>query len=318
MKEAMFYEKKKGNAVQCHLCPRNCIIAEGKRGNCRTRENQKGKLVSLSYASPCAAAIDPIEKKPMFHFIPGTGAYSIGTAGCNLHCKFCQNWTTSQAAPEDVLSEHIEPKDVVKSAIEAGCKSIAYTYNEPVAFYEYALDTARIARKKGLKNVIVSSGFIQKEPLLEWCKFMDGANIDLKGFSDDFYRKITTAWLEPVLETLKTLKKKKVWLEITNLVVPGHNDSPKMIKKMCEWVAKELGRDVPLHFSAFYPAYQMKDVPPTPKSALLKAYEAAKKAGIRYVYVGNVMAEKEGSTYCPKCGELLIERKWFIMWSFLR
>ncbi len=311
MKEAMFYEKHGNKSVQCRLCPRNCIINENKRGNCRVRENRQGKLFSLSYASPCAAAVDPIEKKPLFHFLPGTYAYSIGTAGCNLHCKFCQNWSTAQAFPEDVISEHAEPKDVVNAAVKAGCKSIAYTYNEPIVFYEYALDTAKLAKKKGLKNVIVSNGFIQQEPLVELCKYIDGANIDLKGFTDDFYRKTTTAWLEPVLETLKTINKKKTWLEITNLIIPKHNDSMNTIKKMCEWIVKELGNNVPIHFSGFYPAYNMKSTSPTPVSTLTKAYDVAKKSGINHVYIGNVRAEKESSTYCPKCGELAIERKWF-------
>ena len=311
MKEALFWEKSRGKTVQCHLCPRHCVISPGERGNCRVRENRNGKLYSLVYGEACAAAIDPIEKKPLFHFLPGSRAYSIGTAGCNLHCKFCQNWTTSQANPEDVPVEKLSPKDIVAHAVKSGCKSIAYTYNEPVVYYEYVLETAKLAKKKGIKNIIVCSGFINQEPLLEWCKYIDAANIDLKGFTDDYYKKVTTAWLQPVLDTIKTLHEKKVWLELTNLIVPTLNDDMKTIKKMCEWIVKELGTDVPLHFSAFFPCYKLQNLPPTPPETVLKARKAALKAGINYVYAGNIHTEKEGNTYCPKCSKLLVKRKWF-------
>ncbi len=311
MKEAMFWEKKKDKIVQCHLCPRHCVIKDKERGNCRVRENKAGKLYSLVYGKACAVAIDPIEKKPLFHFLPASSAYSIGTAGCNLHCKFCQNWTTSQANPEDVYAQPLSPKDIVKNAIDSGCKSIAYTYNEPVVYYEYALDTAKEARKKGIKNIIVCSGFINQEPLLEWCKYIDAANIDLKGFTDEYYRKITTAWLQPVLDTIKTLHEKKIWLELTNLIVPTLNDDMKTIKKMCEWIKQNLGVDVPLHFSAFYPYYLLKHLPPTPPETVLKARNVALKTGLNFVYAGNILVEKEGNTYCPKCGGILIERKGF-------
>lgn len=311
MKEAMFCRKLKGSGVKCLLCPRECSISEGRSGNCRVRKNIGGKRFSLSYAAPCAAAVDPVEKKPMFHFLPGTAAYSIGTAGCNLHCLFCQNWTTSQASPEEVLSGHVEPKEIVASAVKSGCKSIAYTYNEPAVFYEYVLETARLARKKGLKNIIVSNGFIQQEPLAGWCRVIDGANIDIKGFTNDFYRNITGSWIEPVLETVRALQKKKVWLELTNLIIPGNNDRMPIIKKMCEWIVKELGNEVPLHFSGFYPAYKMENTPATPPSTLVKAGKTAKDAGIKYVYLGNVPTENGENTYCPSCGKLLVERKWF-------
>ena len=311
MKKAMFWEKKKGKVVQCHLCPRLCVIKDGKRGNCRVRENKDGTLYSLVYGKACVVALDPIEKKPLFHFLPGSKTFSIGTAGCNLHCKFCQNWTTSQAEPEEVQTEPLSPKEVVDFALKNGCKSIAYTYNEPIVYYEYVLDTAKLARKKGLKNIIVCSGFINQEPLLEWCKYIDAANIDLKSFDDKFYRKITTAWLEPVLESIKTLHEKGIWLELTNLIVPTLNDGMKKINEMCIWIKKNIGTDVPLHFSSFYPCYLLRNLPPTPPKIVLKAREVALKSGLNYVYAGNIMTEKEGNTYCPKCNSLVVERNGF-------
>lgn len=311
MKEAMYYKKLKGGMVNCQLCPRKCIIKDGEHGFCRARKNEKGKLYSLVYGAPCSVSIDPIEKKPLFHFLPETTAYSIGTAGCNLRCKFCQNWQISQALPEEIPFIDLPPEKLVKEAIANGCKSIAYTYTEPVIFYEYVLDTAKLARKKGLKNVVVTNGFINQEPLKELCKYIDGVNVDLKGFTDEYYRKITGAWLQPVLESLKTIKKMGVWLEVTNLVVPGLNDDMAVIKKMCEWIKKNLGVDTPLHFSRFFPDYLMRDYPPTGENTLLKAGEIAKKVGLHYVYIGNIMIENAQNTYCPKCGELLIERRWF-------
>ncbi|MEA3515220.1 MAG: AmmeMemoRadiSam system radical SAM enzyme [Nanoarchaeota archaeon] len=311
LKECMFYEKLKENTVQCHLCPRHCMIAEGKRGNCKVRENQKGKLYSLVYAKPCAIAIDPIEKKPLYHFMPGSSVYSIGTAGCNLHCKFCQNWTTSQARPEDITPMTLTPKQLVEEAEYHGCHAIAYTYNEPIIFYEYALDCAKLAKKKGIKNIIVCNGFINQEPLKEWCKYIDAANIDLKAFTDKFYKQMTGAWIKPVLESIKILKKQGIWLEITNLMIPTLNDKPAEIKKMCKWIKENIGTTTPLHFTAFYPCFKLLDVPPTPKETLLKAKSIADKEGLKYVYVSNVPAEKESNTYCPKCRNLIIERGQF-------
>ncbi|MBN2111464.1 AmmeMemoRadiSam system radical SAM enzyme [Candidatus Woesearchaeota archaeon] len=311
MKQALFWIKKKDKTVQCHLCPRNCIIKDKERGNCRVRENKGGKLYSLVYGEACAVAIDPIEKKPLFHFLPGSTAYSIGTAGCNLHCKFCQNWTTSQANPEDVYTDKLPPSEIVKNAVESGCKSIAYTYNEPIVYYEYVLDTAKLAKKKGVKNVIVCNGFINQEPLLELCKYIDAANIDLKGFTDKYYKEITGAWLQPVLDTIKTLYEKGVWVELTTLLIPTLNDDPETIKKMCRWIKDNIGPDVPLHFSAFYPCYLMKNLPATPPETVLRAREIALEEGINYVYAGNIKVENEGNTACPKCGEVLITRNWF-------
>jgi pyruvate formate lyase activating enzyme len=312
LKEGMFYEKKDGKTVQCHLCPRNCVIPEGKRGNCRVRENKGGKLYSLAYAELCAVAIDPIEKKPFFHFLPGHTAYSVGTAGCNLHCKFCQNWTTSQANPEDVSTERIMPEELVKQAIDAGCRTIAYTYNEPIIYYEYVYDTARIAKKKGLRNLMVSNGFINEKPMQKLAPYIDAINVDLKGFTEEFYRDVTESRLQPVLDSLIFIKKKtKIWLEITNLIIPTLNDDMKTIEEMCKWIKKSLGPDVPLHFSAFYPCYKMMNLPHTPPETLEKAKEIAEKVGLHYVYVGNVVTKDGENTYCPKCKELVIERRWF-------
>ena len=311
MKEALYYKKKGKGIVQCHLCPWNCVIADGKRGVCKVRENQKGKLYSLVYAKPCSIAVDPIEKKPLFHFMPGHSSYSIGTVGCNLHCKFCQNWTTSQASPESFMVYETPPEKVVEEALANGCKSIAYTYNEPIIFYEYVWDTAKLARKAGLKNVLVSNGFINEEPLKKLSKYIDAANIDLKAFDDGFYRKITTAWLEPVLESLKLLVKNNVWLEITNLIIPGLNDDPKKIEEMCIWIKNSLGKDVPLHFSRFFPQYNLQNTAPTPAETLIKARDIAKKAGLNYVYAGNIAIEGGSNTYCPKCNKLLVERGGF-------
>jgi len=311
LKECMFYEKLNNKKVRCNLCPMHCLIADRKKGNCKARENRDGTLYSLIYARPCSIAIDPIEKKPLYHFMPGSSVYSLGTAGCNLHCKFCQNWTTSQAMPEDVESINLTPEELVDKAIHYGCNTIAYTYNEPIIFYEYVLDCARLAKKRGLKNVIICNGFINPEPLKLWCKYIDAANIDLKAFTDKFYKEVTGAWIKPVLETIKTIRKKGIWLEITNLIIPTLNDKLPEIQKMCNWIKENLGATTPLHFTAFYPCYKLIDLPPTPKDILLQAKSVADKVGLKYVYVGNVPAEKESNTYCPKCGKLLIERGLF-------
>lgn len=311
MKEALHYKKLKNKLVQCNICPRNCIIKPKEYGFCRTRENKDGKLISRVYSAPCSVAIDPIEKKPLFHFLPGSSSYSIGTAGCNLRCKFCQNWSISQAMPKNVPFIDLPPEKIVQEALANNCSSIAYTYTEPTVFYEYVLDTAKLARKKGLKNICVTNGFINQEPLKELYKYIDAANIDLKGFTDKFYREITGAWLQPVLDAIKTAYKMGVWIELTNLVVPTLNDDLKIIKKMCEWIKDELSPDVPLHFSRFFPDYKMKDLHPTPEETLIKAGETAKKAGLNYVYIGNIMLPEWGNTYCPKCRKLIIERRWF-------
>ncbi|MBU1704535.1 MAG: AmmeMemoRadiSam system radical SAM enzyme [Nanoarchaeota archaeon] len=309
MKEALYWEVKEKDVVQCLLCPKLCVIKEGGKGQCHVRQNIKGKLYSMVYGKPCAIAVDPIEKKPLYHFLPGSTAFSVGTIGCNLHCRFCQNWETSQAYPEDFEFKDVSPDEIVKQAKKSGCESIAYTYNDPVVFYEYALDIAKKA--KGLRNIIVCNGFINQEPLKEWCKHIDAANIDLKAFDDKFYRENTTAWLNPILESLKTIKKMGVWLEITNLIIPGLNDDMKKIKKMCAWIFENLGSDVPLHFTAFYPCYQMMDRPRTPAVTLMEAMKVALRAGLNYVYVGNVDPGEGSNTYCPKSKKLAVSRYGF-------
>ncbi|MBW2999411.1 AmmeMemoRadiSam system radical SAM enzyme [Candidatus Woesearchaeota archaeon] len=311
MKEAMFYEKKKDKIVQCHLCPHNCVIAEGKTGNCRVRKNSKGKLYSLVYGNPCTTYVDPIEKKPLYHFMPGTNIFSIATVGCNLHCKHCQNWEISQTGPED-SSMKLPPEEVVAMAVESGCQSIAYTYTEPTIFYEYVYDIARIAKQKGLKNVMVTNGYINPEPLKKLYPLIDAANVDLKGFTEKFYREVCGATLQPVLETLKALSEMpNVWLEATNLIIPTKNDDPKKIKEMCEWIKENLGVDVPLHFSRFFPYYKLTDLPPTPADILFKARKIALDVGMHYVYIGNLFVDKEDNTYCPKCGKLMVGRSGF-------
>ncbi|MEE9525280.1 MAG: AmmeMemoRadiSam system radical SAM enzyme [Candidatus Woesearchaeota archaeon] len=288
MKEAKHYKKLQGKKIQCEMCPRKCIVKNGEKGFCKARENKEGKFYSLVYAAPCSVNVDPIEKKPLFHFLSGTKTYSVGTTGCNLRCKFCQNWQISQAVPEDVPFLDLSPASVVGDAIVKGCESISYTYTEPSIFFEYVLDTAKLARKKGLKNIIVSNGFVNQKPLKEMCKVIDAANIDLKSFSNEFYKKYTGAWLKPVLESLKTIKKEGVWLEITNLLINRLNDGPVEIKKMCKWIKEELGEEVPIHFSRFFPNYLMQDISPTDKDKLYEAEKIAKEVGLKYVYLGNI------------------------------
>ncbi len=311
MKEASYYKKLKNGNVKCVLCPRECVIKQNSYGFCNARKNIDAKLYSMVYARPCAVHIDPIEKKPLYHFIPGEKALSVGTIGCNLECKHCQNFTMSRAKPENILTEEISPEELVELAIKNKCRIISYTYNEPTVFFEYMLDCAKIAKKQEIKNTIVSNGFINQEPLKELCKYIDGANVDLKSFNNKFYKNICSAWLEPVLESLKTLKQKKVWLEITNLIISTLNDNLKEMKKMCLWVKENLGTDVPLHFTAFYPCYNLLGLPQTSPEILKKARKIALKTGIKYSYVGNVFTAEENNTYCPKCKKLLIERTGF-------
>ncbi|MBD3249476.1 AmmeMemoRadiSam system radical SAM enzyme [Candidatus Woesearchaeota archaeon] len=311
MREAMHYKTSAVKSVQCFICPRKCIINDKEYGFCRARKNINGKLFSMVYGAPCSVNADPIEKKPLFHFLPGTKTFSVGTAGCNLRCKYCQNWEISQAMPEEVPIIDIYPEEIVEKALAEGCESIAYTYTEPSVFYEYVLDTAKIAKKKGLKNIIVTNGFVNEEPLWDLCKYIDAANVDLKSFDDDFYRKIAGGWLEPVLSSLKLLKKEKVWIEITNMIIPGYNDDMEMIKRMCRWIKKELGEGVPMHFSRFFPNYLMKDVLPTEEKTLLKAAETAKKEGLDNVYIGNIEIEGWENTYCTKCRKVVVKRRFF-------
>jgi len=299
--------------IQCELCPHRCRVAEGKRGICRVRENRGGKYYTLVYGNPCAVHLDPVEKKPFFHVLPGTASYSLATAGCNFQCKFCQNWEISQASPEDVQTKEFSPERVAKQAKETGARSVAYTYVEPTIFYEYMTDIATLARKSGLLNVYHSNGFINPVPLKHLCKVLDAANIDLKGFTDDFYHDLCGGELAPVLETLKTLKREKVHLEITNLIIPTKNDDPSVIQEMCLWIRKELGSDTPIHFSRFYPLYKLKALPPTPISVLERAREIGLSAGLEYVYIGNVPGHDGENTFCPKCKKRIIQRRAYLV-----
>lgn len=306
----MYFSKHK-SFVQCELCPRNCKIKTNEKGFCNVRMNKDGELKSLVYGRVAGGlAIDPIEKKPFFHFLPGQKVLSFGTVGCNLHCKHCQNWNTSQVKPGQIFEKSISPEEIVKAAIKNNTEIIAYTYNEPSIFYEFMLETAKLAKKNGLKNVIVSNGFINPEPLKKLCKYIDAANIDLKGFDNHFYGKVTSAWIEPIKETIKTLKKEKVWLEITNLIIPGYNDNLDLIKKMCEWI-KKVDDTIPLHFTAFRPCFEMPNVPPTSAATLLNAYDVAKEVDLKFVYIGNLFIQDHENTTCLKCNSILIEREGF-------
>jgi pyruvate formate lyase activating enzyme len=285
-----------------------CRLKEGQRGDCRIRVNLDGKLRTLTYGYPCSIHIDPIEKKPLFHFYPGSPILSLATAGCNLHCKNCQNWQISQANPEDVPSYHLSPKDITILALKENCPMIAYTYSEPLAFYEYTLNASIYAHQNSLKNVLVTAGYLNRQPLRKLFAVTDAANVDLKFFDDGMYRKITTATLKPILEGLILAKEMDVWVEVTHLVIPTLNDDFALIRKMCNWIRDNLGKDTPLHFSRFYPYYLLKNLPSTPVSTLRRAREVAKEVGLNYVYIGNVWGEEAENTYCPYDGKVIIRR----------
>ncbi|MEW6088736.1 MAG: AmmeMemoRadiSam system radical SAM enzyme [bacterium] len=298
----------KAKVIQCTLCPKECKLYEGQKGDCRVRIHLDGKLNTLVYGRPCAVHVDPIEKKPVYHVLPGSAAFSIATAGCNLHCKFCQNWEISQKDAEETTNFNMPPRDVVNNALSSGSKSIAYTYSEPNVFYEYVLDTAKLAKKAGLKNIIISAGYINPEPLKEISEFIDVYKVDLKAFNDKFYQEVCSATLQPVIETLKNLKRFGVWTEIVNLIIPTLNDDLAEIRKMCQWIKTELGNDVPVHFSQFYPQYKLKNLSPTPLETLLQSRKIAAEEGLRYVYLGNIPQGEWNNTYCPNCKNLLVER----------
>ena len=307
-KEAMFFEKKDGS-VRCTLCPRECVIQDGKYGVCRVRKNEGGKLHTESY-SASSLQIDPIEKKPLFHFLPGENVFSFGTCGCNLKCEYCQNWEISQGMNDSV--EDVRPSELIDLASSRECKIIAATYNEPTIFFEYMHDVFKLAKEKGMKTVVVSNGFINQEPLKKLIGVTDAFNIDLKSIEDEFYKKLTKSSLEPVLRTIKTIKESGRWMEVTNLVIPKWNDSDDQLEKLCSWIKENIGEKVPVHFSAFFPTYKLLDVPPTDKETLEKAYRIAKEKGIRHIYQGNLSGGKE-DTFCSKCGELLVKRDRFFV-----
>ena len=298
--------------VQCDLCPRFCKLHDQQHGLCFIRQNLNQQIVLSSYGRSSGFCIDPIEKKPLNHFYPGTPVFSFGTAGCNLACKFCQNWDISKSREMDSLMSQASPESIAQAAFNAHCKSVAYTYNDPVIFHEYAIDTAQACKALGLKSVAVSAGYVCAEPRAEFYQCMDAANIDLKAFTESFYHKITGSHLQAVLETLKYIKHEtNVWLELTTLLIPEQNDSEKELQAMTQWVVENLGVDVPMHFSAFHPDWKMRDLPRTPTSTLLKARDIALKNGVRYAYIGNAHNKTADSTYCHQCGELLIGRDWY-------
>jgi pyruvate formate lyase activating enzyme len=298
--------------VQCDLCPRFCKLHVGQRGLCFVRQNQNDQIVLTSYARSSGFAVDPIEKKPLNHFYPGSAVFSFGTAGCNLACKFCQNWDISKSTEMDTLMSRAEPNAIATKAFELGCQSVAYTYNDPVIFHEYAIDTAIACRELGIKNVVVSAGYVCPKPRAEFYQHMDAANIDLKAFTERFYHQLTGSHLQAILETLQYLyHETSVWLEITTLIIPGENDSQAELEQLTQWVVEKLGADVPLHFSAFHPDWKMRDKPPTALASLLLAREIALKNGVRYAYIGNAHHKAADSTYCHGCGALLIGRDWY-------
>ena len=306
--EAKYYQRLPHQEVECQLCPRRCWVGDLERGYCGVRENRGGIYYTLVHSRPAALNIDPIEKKPFFHFLPSTMAFSLGTAGCNLQCKFCQNWEISQVRPEQVQNVHLPPEAIVSEAQKAACTSIAYTYSEPIIFYEYMLDSARLAKKKGIKSVVVTNGFINREPLLELCRQVDAIKVDLKGFTPRYYQEFCRGELKPVLESLKVLQRAGVWHEIVYLQVPTLNDQEGPIRQMCLWIKEELSADVPLHFTRFHPMYLLKNLPPTPVPSLERSRQIALDAGLRFVYLGNVPGHEGENTYCPRCRKTLIRR----------
>jgi len=306
--EALFYDKLENNEVQCKLCPRKCVLLESQTGFCRARKNIEGKLYSKVYGKIVTAHLDPIEKKPLFHFMPSTQTFSIATAGCNFRCKFCQNWQISQRSPDEVNYVYLSSQEVVNKALQSKAESIAFTYNEPIIFYEYMLDIAKLAKKEGLGTLMITNGYINEKPLRKLAKYIDAANVDLKGFTEKFYSDVIFGDLNSVLKSLKVMKEEGMWIEITNLIVPALNDNLEDIKNMCRWIRDNLGSDVPLHFSRFTPMYRLRNLPYTPVETLKKAIEIAKDAGIEYVYIGNIPGHKYNSTFCPNCGRRLIYR----------
>lgn len=312
LREAMFYKGLDKNTVQCEVCFRECIVGEGQRGFCRNKENIDGKLYNLVYSRPSAVHVDPIEKEPVFHMLPGTEILCFGTAGCNFRCKNCQNWHLSQRPIEEMSHVYdLPPEGAVKLALDRNVPSLSFTYNDPISFYEYVYDTARIAKQKGLRIIWHTNGTLNPAALKELLKYTDAVVLDLKAFTEKFYKEICSAKLEPALKALKTIKEQGVWLEIVNLYIPTLNDDPEMVKEMCIWIKENLGKEVPLHFSRFYPAYKLQSLPPTPVREVERAYEIAREAGLDFVTVGNVPGHKYNSTFCPNCGKRLIYRVHF-------
>jgi pyruvate formate lyase activating enzyme len=302
------YQTETPRGIRCQICPNECTLGEGEVSDCHNHKVYNGKLYTIAYGNPCAIHVDPIEKKPLFHFLPGSDAFSIATAGCNLACLNCQNWTISQSSPEDTQNYDLMPDKVVEQALKYKCASIAYTYSEPTSYYEYMFDTGKLAHDAGIKNVMVSNGYIHTEPLVNLCRYIDAANIDLKAFDDSIYVKLTGGKLDPILNTLKTMKEEGVWLEITNLVVPSWTDDMDMIRRMCGWLAQNGFESIPLHFSRFHPQYKLQRLPYTPLQTLESAKKIADEEGLKYVYIGNVPGSGATDTICPSCHKVLVDR----------
>ncbi|MGD2155763.1 MAG: AmmeMemoRadiSam system radical SAM enzyme [Anaerolineales bacterium] len=313
MQEAMLYEKIARNRVRCHLCAHYCVIADDRKGACRVRENRGSVLYTLVYGRTISQNVDPVEKKPLYHFYPGSSAYSIATPGCNFRCQWCQNWQISQMPRERdlIAGREATPKQIVASALETGSRSIAYTYTEPTIFFEYAYDTARLAHQAGLANIFVTNGYMTQEMLEMFHPFLDAANVDLKAFRKETYRRYVGAGLQPILDNLKLMKKFGIWLEVTTLVIPDLNDDPSELRDVACFIAQELGADTPWHISRFYPAYKMNNVQPTPLATLQRARQIGLEQGLHYVYVGNIPSDSGQDTFCPECGRLLIQRHGF-------
>ncbi len=309
---ARYFETEPDGRLRCTLCPRDCRLAEGQAGFCFVRQNQGGRMVSLAYGRSTGFAADPVEKKPLNHFLPGTSALSFGTAGCNLGCRFCQNWDISKARLADRASVPHTPEEVVDLALAEGCRSLAFTYNDPVIWAEWAIDVAAEARRRGLKTIFVTAGYVTPEARPEIFAHMDAANVDLKGFTEGFYARVTLSHLAPVLDTLEWLAKEtEVWVEVTNLVIPGLNDDPQETRALARWVKEHMGPEVPLHFSAFHPDFKMLDRPRTPAATLSRARDIARSEGLLYVYTGNVHDREGQTTWCPGCGTAVVERDWY-------
>jgi pyruvate formate lyase activating enzyme len=298
-------------SVQCELCPRECVIGPGQSGDCRIRVNMDGKLVAVTYGYPCSVHVDPVEKKPVYHFLPGTPTFSLATAGCNLHCKNCQNWEISQQPPEAVAATWLPPDEVVRLAIDSGCASISYTYTDPVVFYEYVLDTSIRAREAGLRNILVTAGYIHEKPARELFRFTDVARVDLKALSESFYRDICEATLKPVLDTLALAREMGLHVELVHLIIPTLNDREEDLHALCRWTHDHLGPDTPLHFSRFHPQYRLSHLPPTPAETMNRARAIAEEVGMRYVYLGNILNDEAANTRCPGCRDAIIRRRGF-------
>ncbi|MBI5360067.1 MAG: AmmeMemoRadiSam system radical SAM enzyme [Planctomycetes bacterium] len=311
LREAMFYDKLENFEIKCQTCPKECKIPDTERGYCGNKENRGGKYYCLFYNKVCSFNTDPVEKKPLFHYMPGTSAFSISCAGCNFECKFCQNWEISQFRPEDVPFNEWPPEKVIEIALKKSVPTIAFTYGEPVVFYEYAYDIAKLAKEKKVNAVMISNGYIKKDPLKKICECLSAIKVDFKGYSEKFYKDQCAGELKYVLETLKNLKEIGIWFELVTLVIPGLNDNKKELQDMGKWIADNLGPDVPVHFTKFHPEYKLMNLPVTPMETLETAAEAAEKAGLNYVYIGNVSGNKKESTFCPKCKKNIVKRLGF-------